>query len=77
VLHAILVDGVIERIEGTPDVADAEVLKQRKARHVSGYLFAARSEEEVEQKKKNKIQCSRPVYPNNTVVTARTKEPRN
>jgi hypothetical protein len=52
VLHAILVDGVIEKIEGTPDVAEAEVLKQRKAGRVSEYLFAAKSEEEFEQKKK-------------------------
>jgi len=61
--HAISVDGVIERIEGTPDFADAEVQKRRKARHVSEYLFAARSEEEFEQKKHSETQFARPVYP--------------
>jgi hypothetical protein len=74
VLHAILVDGVIERIEGSPESADAEVEKRRKAGHVSEYLFAARSEEEFDQKKQNAIQCARPVYPAITVVRARTKE---
>ena len=50
-LHAILVDGMIERIEGRPALADAAVLKQRKAGHVSEYLFAARSEQEFERKR--------------------------
>ena len=50
-LHAILVDGMIERIEGKPELADAAVWKQRKAGHVSEYLFAARSEQEFERKR--------------------------
>jgi hypothetical protein len=51
-LHAILIDGMIERIEGRPDLADAAVENQRKAGHVSEYLFAARSEQEFERKRK-------------------------
>jgi CheY-like chemotaxis protein len=51
VLHAILVDGMIERIEGSPGLADAAVQKQRKAGHVSEYLFAARNEQEFERKR--------------------------
>ena len=54
-LHAILVDGIIERIEGTPELAEAAVWKQRKAGHRSEYLFAARSEQEFEQKRKNRL----------------------
>ena len=50
-LHAILVDGMIERIEGNPELADAAVWKQRKAGHRSEYLFAARSEQEFERKR--------------------------
>ncbi len=49
-LHEISVDGTIERIEGRPDSADAAVEKQRKAGHVSEYLFAARTEQEFERK---------------------------
>jgi hypothetical protein len=63
VLHAILVDGVIERIEGSPEFADAEVKKWRKAGYASEYLFAARSEEEFEQKKQKERRSTRPVYP--------------
>jgi hypothetical protein len=51
VLHAILVDGIIERIEGTPELAEAAVWKQRKAGHRSEYLFAARTELEFERKR--------------------------
>ena len=51
-LHAILVDGVIERIEGRPEFAEAEIEKRRKAGHASEYLFAARTEEEFEQEAK-------------------------
>jgi hypothetical protein len=49
-LHAILVDGMIERIDGRPQLADAAVKNQRKAGHVSEYLFAARSEQDFERK---------------------------
>ena len=52
-IHAVLVDGLIERIEGKPELADTAVEKQREAGHVSEYLFAARSEQEFEQKRKN------------------------
>jgi hypothetical protein len=51
-LHAILVDGMIERIDGRPELADAAVEKQREFGHVSEYLFAARSEQEFERKRK-------------------------
>src|SRR5260370_3941093 len=37
-LHAILVDGMIERIEGRPELADAAVENQRQAGHMSAYL---------------------------------------
>jgi hypothetical protein len=50
-LHAILVDGMIERIEGRPELADAAVENKRKAGHASEYLFAARSEQEFERKR--------------------------
>jgi len=43
---------MIERIEGRPQLADAAVEKQREAGHVSEYLFAARSEQEFERKRK-------------------------
>jgi hypothetical protein len=55
VIHGILVDGLIERIEGKAEFADAAVEKQREAGHVSEYLFAARSEQEFEQKRKNRL----------------------
>jgi len=64
-LHAILVDGMIERIEGDPGIADKEVNKWRKAGHVSDYLFAARSDEEFERKKQTATK----------VLTAPTKKP--
>jgi len=51
VLHGILIDGVIERIEGSPEFAEAEVLRSRNAGHTSGYLFGARNNEEFERKK--------------------------
>ena len=49
--HAILVDGMIEKIEGRPELANAAVENQRKAGHVSEYLFAARSQQEFERKR--------------------------
>jgi len=51
-LHAILVDGMIEKIEGTPQFADAEVERRRDDGHSSAYLFSARSDDEFERKRK-------------------------
>ena len=50
-LHAILVDSMIERIEGSPEFADAEIERRREAGHSSAYLFAARTETEFERKR--------------------------
>lgn len=61
--HGIVVDGLIERIYGTPDLAEAKVLKLRKAGHTSEYLFATRTEEEFELKKQKERQSTRPVNP--------------
>jgi hypothetical protein len=52
VLHAILVDGMIERIEGSPEFADAEIKRRREDGHTSAYLFAAHSDSEFERKRK-------------------------
>jgi hypothetical protein len=52
VIHAILVDGMIERIEGSPEFADAEIGRRRDAGHSSAYLFAARTDKEFERKRK-------------------------
>jgi hypothetical protein len=54
-IHGILVDGLIERIDGKAELAETAVEKQREAGHVSEYLFAARSEQEFEQKRKNRL----------------------
>jgi len=51
VLHAILVDGMVERIEGSPEFADAEI-GRREQGYTSVYLFAATSEGEFERKRK-------------------------
>jgi hypothetical protein len=51
-LHAILVDSMIERIEGSPEFADAEVKQRRNDGHSSAYLFAARNDAEFERKRK-------------------------
>ena len=51
VLHGILVDGMIEKIEGSPAFARAEILQRRKAGHSSAYLFAARTDQEFERKR--------------------------
>jgi hypothetical protein len=59
-LHGILVDGMIERIEGSPQDADAEIKKRREAGHTSAYLFAAQSEQEFERKKQGEIVDCRP-----------------
>jgi hypothetical protein len=69
-LHAILVDGVIQRIQGSPILADSEIERHRKSGRSSAYLFAARSEEEFERKKLDEI--ARPVYPA-IKVTARRR----
>ena len=50
-IHAILVDSMIERIEGTPEYANAEIARRRSEGHSSAYLFAAVSEEEFERKR--------------------------
>jgi hypothetical protein len=50
-LHAILVDGMIERIEGSPEVANAEMERRREAGHSCAYLFAARSDKQFERKR--------------------------
>jgi len=52
-IHGIPVDGLVERIEGKAELAETAVEKQRESGHVSEYLFAARSEQEFEQKRKN------------------------
>jgi hypothetical protein len=63
-LHAILVDGRIEKLEGRPELADAAVENQRKAGHVSEYLFAAKNEQDFERKRKvslallPRVQCA-------------------
>jgi hypothetical protein len=46
---------MIERIDGRPQYADAEITKHRKAGHSSEYLFAARNEQEFERKKQAEI----------------------
>jgi hypothetical protein len=50
-IHAILVDGMIERIEGSPEFADAEIVQRRNEGHTSAYLFGARSDDEFEKKR--------------------------
>ena len=71
-LHAILVDSMIERIEGSPEFAEAVVKEQRKAGHASEYLFAARSEQAFEHKRQSEIQSARLVYRCNKEATAPT-----
>jgi hypothetical protein len=67
-LHGILVDGMIERIDGTPDFADAAIEKRREAGHTSAYLFSARNDIEFERKRK-----VRPLQPREG-ASAQTKE---
>jgi hypothetical protein len=52
VFHAILVDGMIERVEGSPEFVNSEIERRRETGHSSAYLFAARSEKEFERKRK-------------------------
>lgn len=49
-LHGILADGMIKRIEGNPDFANAEVVRLRAKGHAAEYLFGARSNEDFHQK---------------------------
>jgi hypothetical protein len=51
-LHAILVDGMIERIEGDAEFADAAIDQRRAEGHSSAYLFAAYSDKDFERKRK-------------------------
>ena len=51
-IHAILVDSMIERIEGSPEFANAEIDRRRDAGHSSAYLFAAQSDKEFERKRR-------------------------
>ena len=51
-LHAILVDGMIERIEGSSEFADSEIGRRREQGYTAAYLFAATSEGEFERKRK-------------------------
>jgi hypothetical protein len=55
-LHGILVDGIIERVEGNPEFAEGEVMRQRAQGHVAEYLFGARSEEDFRQKDRREQQ---------------------
>ena len=50
-LHAILVDSMIEKIEGSPEFADAEIERRRKDGHSAAYLFAAHNDNEFERKR--------------------------
>jgi hypothetical protein len=50
-LHAILVDGMIEKIEGSLQFAEAEIERRRDDGHSSAYLFAARNVNEFERKR--------------------------
>jgi len=61
-IHGILVDGMIERINGRPRDADAEIRKRRTAGHTSAYLFGARNEQEFERKKEAELVTRRPLY---------------
>jgi len=55
-LHGILVDGMIERIEGDPEVANSEVVRLRAEGHTAEYLFRARTEDEFRQKDRTEKQ---------------------
>ncbi len=51
-LHAIVVDGMIERIEGNSEFVNAEIERRRYEGHTSAYLFAAGSKNEFERKRR-------------------------
>ncbi|MBZ5724024.1 MAG: hypothetical protein LAP87_03430 [Acidobacteriia bacterium] len=55
---------MIERIEGSPEFADAEIGRRRDSGHSSAYLFAARSDKEFERKRK-----VRPLLPRESAST--------
>lgn len=49
-LHGILVDGMVEKIQGNPEFANAEVVRLRAAGRTAEYVFGARTEDEFHQK---------------------------
>jgi len=51
VLHAILVDGMVEKVEGSSEFANAEIEKRREDGHSSSYLFSACNEKAFERKR--------------------------
>jgi hypothetical protein len=55
-LHGILVDGMIERIEGNPEFANGEVVRLRAEGHAAEYLFGARTEDDFRQKDRTEKQ---------------------
>lgn len=55
-LHGILVNGTIERIEGNPEFAESEVLCLRAEGYAAEYLFGARSEDDFRQKDRTEKQ---------------------
>jgi hypothetical protein len=58
-IHGILVDGLIERVDGSPQEADQAVESRREAGHAAAYLFGAVTEEEFERKKQAEIERSK------------------
>jgi hypothetical protein len=50
--HAILVDGMIEKLEGSPEFANAEMERRRESGHSCAYLFAASGDKEFERKRR-------------------------
>ncbi len=56
-LHGILVDGMIDRIEGNPEFAEGEVVRLRAEGHAAEYLFGARTDDDFRQK--NRIEKQR------------------
>jgi len=52
VLHALVIHGMIERLEGNPQFVDAEIRRRRDAGHSSAHLFAAINDKEFERKRK-------------------------
>ena len=59
-IHGILVDGLIERVDGSPQEADEAVESRREAGHAAAYLFGAITEEEFERKKQAEIERRKP-----------------
>lgn len=49
-LHGILVDGIVRKIEGNPESANAAVVRLRAEGHAAEYLFGARTENDFRQK---------------------------